>query len=184
MMMNESENCNPGPIQATDQQSELSPAAFPQHLTAATSSRKGCLFSVSLPAETHPSYDNQQSPSPSAPGDGRVHNVDELPEVALQREEDTTDMYASNPYFKYRNLVGSISEKLRKENALRLAYVYDLPNWYHEVGPTHDPSSALRILTALESKGVFAPNKLSGLTKALETVEREDLAQMVRDFRK
>ena len=170
-MMDESENCNPGPIQATDhQQSQLSPAAFPQHLTAATSS---CLFSA--PAETHPSCSgNQQSPSSTgviASGDDRVHNTDELPEAALQREEDTTDMYASNPYFKYRNLVGSISEKLRKENALRLAYVYDLPNWYHEVGPTHDPTSALRILTALESKGVFAPNKLSGLTKALETVE-------------
>ena len=186
-MMNELENCCPGPIQATDhQQSQFSPTAFPQHLTAAASSGKGCPFGV--PAETHPSYsDNQRSPSVIAPGDARVHNtgVDrELPETDLQGEDDATDVYANNPYFKYRNLVGSISVKLRKENALRLAYVYDLPNWYHEVGPTHDPTSALRILTALESKGVFAPNKLCGLTKALEAVEREDLAQMVRDFRK
>ena len=187
--MNESENCNPGPIQATDhQESQINPAAFPQHLAAAASPTKGCLFGV--PAETHPSHDgSQHSPNSSGvipPEDDRVHNAvgQKLPEADLQQEEDATDMYANNPYFKYRNLVGSISEKLRRENALRLAYVYDLPNWYHEVGPTHDPTSALRILTALESKGVFSPNKLSGLTKALEMVEREDLAQMVRDFRK
>lgn len=62
--------------------------------------------------------------------------------------------------------------------------MYDLPNWYYQLGPTTDPTSALRILIALEGKGVFSPNNLSGLTKALETVEREDLAQLVRDFRK
>jgi hypothetical protein len=76
-------------------------------------------------------------------------------------------------------LVSSISVKLRKENALRLAHLYELPEWYYEVGPTHDPTSALRILVALEGKGVFAPNNLAGLTKALETIEREDLAQIV-----
>jgi hypothetical protein len=95
------------------------------------------------------------------------------------------DTYApNNPYFEYRNLVSSISVKLRKENALRLAYVYELPEWCYEVGPTHDPTWALRILMALEGKGVFAPTNLSGLTKALETIEREDLAQIVREFRK
>jgi hypothetical protein len=90
----------------------------------------------------------------------------------------------NNPYFEYRNLVGSISEKLRKENALRLAYVYELPEWYYEVGPTYDPTWALRILMALEGKGSFAPTNLAGLTKALEIIEREDLAQIVREFRK
>ena len=111
------------------------------------------------------------------------HSAPQPSNQQLQTEED--DTYAlNNRYFEYRNLVGSISEKLRKENALRLAYVYALPGWYYEVGPTHDPTSALRILVALEGKGVFAPNNLVGLTKALETIEREDLAQIIREFRK
>ena len=66
---------------------------------------------------------------------------------------------------------------------MRLAYVYDLLNWYYEVGPTHNPTSALGVrLIALEGKGVFAPTNLSGLIKALQTIEREDLVHMVRTF--
>ena len=118
----------------------------------------------------------------------RVHVVtasenDEY-QAGQQGKDDPTEMYGSSPYFKYRKLVDSISQKLLKENALRLAYLYDLPNWYHEVGPTHDPTSALRILAALEGKGVFTPNNLAGLTEALEIIEREDLAKLVREFRK
>ena len=131
------------------------------------------------------SDDQTSHPPLIAPGNDLVRNDDcEQPATEQQRKENATEVYESNPFFEYRNLVGSISERLRKDNALRLAYVYGLPSWYYEVGPTYDPSSSLRILIALEGKGVFAPNNLSGLTKALETVEREDLAQTVRDFRK
>ena len=143
--------------------------------------------------ESRPYNDHEDSPSISITAgvgqddDLRGNAAEYSPQPRnLQTEADLNgDTYAlNNPFFEYRNLVGSISEKLRKENALRLAYVYALPEWYYEVGPTHDPTSALRILMALEGKGVFAPNNLAGLTKALETIEREDLAQLVREFRK
>lgn len=166
-----------GSVQATEDLVN----SFPEHLTAATSS---LTVGVGLHApETRPYEDNEHGPPFIASGN-ELYDHDRG-QANVQEEGDTDDMYGiMSPYFEYRNLVGSISEKLRKENALRLAYVYDLPNWYCEVGPTHDPTSALRILIALESKGVFAPNNLTGLTKALETIEREDLAQRVREFRK
>jgi hypothetical protein len=143
--------------------------------------------------ETRPYNDGEEAATTGTGVSGQDDIDDDVgnaPEYSPQPsnhhlQADENDTYAlNNPYFEYRNLVGSISEKLRKENALRLAYVYALPGWYYEVGPTHDPTSALRILMALEGKGVFAPNNLAGLTKALETIEREDLAQIVREFRK
>lgn len=165
------------PIQVTDQE-PTSINVLPTH------------FAHAAP-ETCPYNDREESPSRTAgvpSEDDEVGNAAEYsPQLSNQQKVDdlNADTYAlNNPFFEYRNLVGSISEKLRKENALRLAYVYALPEWYYEVGPTHDPTSALRILMALEGKGVFAPNNLAGLTKALETIEREDLAQLVREFRK
>lgn len=82
----------------------------------------------------------------------------------------------------YRKLVDEISIKLRKENALRLANLYELASWYFEFGPSHDPSYALRVLIALEGKGVFAPDNLKGLVDALKNIQREDLCTVVKDF--
>ena len=174
------------PIQATDRE----PTSTNVKHFAASAGVTSTVLSAT--PETRSYGDHEESPSITSmatiPGlDDEVGNTAEYsPQPSnLQREDDrNADMYKNNPFFEYRNLVGSISEKLRKENALRLAYVYALPEWYYEVGPTHDPTSALRILMALEGKGIFTPNNLAGLTKALETIEREDLAQLVRDFRK
>lgn len=88
----------------------------------------------------------------------------------------------SSRYLGYRKLVGEISDQLRKENALRLAYLYKLPAWYYEVGPTHDTEFALRVLIALEGIGVFSPESLRGLEEALKLVTREDLARLVDEF--
>lgn len=86
------------------------------------------------------------------------------------------------PYFDYRKLLDTISTRLHKENALRLANLYELPSWYFEVGPSHDPSYALRVLIAMEGKGVFAPDNLKGLADALKTIQREDLCSTVKEF--
>lgn len=129
---------------------------------------------------------NDTLPSSPAPNLATAQNKAFHNQHAIVEEGfSEADVYGNGgPFFDYRNLIGSIAQKLRKENAMRLAYVYDLPNWYYEVGPTHDPTSALGVLIALEGKGVFAPTNLSGLIKALQTIEREDLVHMVRDFRK
>ncbi len=91
------------------------------------------------------------------------------------------DNSVGNPYFDYRKLLDGISTRLHKENALRLANLYALPSWYFEIGPSHDPSYALRVLIAMEGKGVFAPDNLRGLTEALKTIQREDLCTTVKD---
>ena len=96
-------------------------------------------------------------------------------------EQDNLDSFC-NPYFDYRKLLDVISTRLHKENALRLANLYALPSWYFEIGPSHDPSYALRVLIAMEGKGVFAPDNLKGLNEALKTIEREDLCTTVKDF--
>ena len=181
-----------GPIQATDREPLIN--SFPQHIFAEPESTQQS--TTSNCSETRPIIQNDGEAAclpalassggglafhSAAAADGDNLSVEHQPTAA---ENDITDVYRSSPYFKYRNLVGSVSQKLRKENALRLAYVYDLPTWYYEIGPTYDPTSALRILIALEGKGVFSPVNLSGLTKALENVEREDLAQIVREFRR
>ena len=178
------------PIQATDRESTINlppkhfaPESSATPSTSIATSGAGIGPIIGIPeSETHPNnnyHDHEECPS-SIVSD----QSDDLP--GQQREDNpiASDVYESSPFFEYRKLVGSISQKLRKENALQLAYVYDLPNWYYEVGPTHDPTSALRILMALEGKGIFAPNNLAGLTGALEAIERKDLAQLVRDFRK
>ena len=177
-----------GPIQATDREPLIN--SLPQHIFAQPESS-----TTSNCSETRPINQNDGKAAglsavasggglafhSAAAADGDNLSVEHQPTAA---ENDITDVYRSSPYFKYRNLVGSVSQKLRKENALRLAYVYDLPTWYYEIGPTYDPTSALRILIALEGKGVFSPGNLSGLTKALENVERDDLAHIVREFRR
>lgn len=88
----------------------------------------------------------------------------------------------STRYLGYRKLVGDISDRLRKENALRLAYMYDLPAWYYEVGTTYDTAFSLRVLIALEGKGVFSPESLDGLMKALKDISREDCAKLVDEY--
>ena len=177
------------PIQATDRESAPVNSLAGRLAVGVPSSSAGLATSNTPPA------DKEERIIPSAavgaaggdlyaePPRAEYSGDEYEPELNRLGEEDTSDAYRYGPYFEYRSLVGSIAEKLRKENALRLAYVFDLPNWYYDLGPTYDPTSALRILIALESKGVFAPNKLSALTKALETIEREDLAEIVREFR-
>ena len=89
---------------------------------------------------------------------------------------------AGGPFLEYRKLVGDISENLRKDQALRLAYMYKLPAWYYEVGPTYDSSHSLRILIALEGKGVFSPKNMHGLATALNSIQRIDLEKLVTEF--
>ena len=84
-------------------------------------------------------------------------------------------------FLDYRKLVGSISDYLRRENALMLAYMYELPAWYYEVGDTYDKAFALRVLMALEGKGVFSPENLLGLREALKAINREDCVRRVDD---
>ena len=97
-------------------------------------------------------------------------------------EELATSSANGNPYFGYRKLLDCISTRLQKENALRLANLYSLPSWYYEIGQSHDPSYALRVLIAMEGKGVFAPDNLKGLIEALKNIQREDLRSTVKDF--
>ena len=87
-----------------------------------------------------------------------------------------------NPFFDYRKLIDDISTRLFKENALRLANLYELPSWYFEIGPSKDPSYALRVLMALEGKGLYSPSNLKGLVEALKNIEREDLCTVVNEF--
>ena len=101
---------------------------------------------------------------------------------SLASTADVLPLKDSSRYLGYRKLVSEVSDQLRKENALRLAYLYKLPAWYYEVGPTHDTAFALRVLIALEGKGVFSPESLGGLEEALRLVSREDLARLVVDF--
>ena len=84
-------------------------------------------------------------------------------------------------YRGYRRLVSSVAEQMRKENALSLAYTYELPSWYYD-SRDHDHSYALRVLMALEGKGIYCPENLVGLAEALESVQREDLGKSVREF--
>ena len=79
----------------------------------------------------------------------------------------------SQPFL--RKLIDDISTRLFKENALRLANLYELPGWYFEIGPSKDPSYALRVLMALEGKGLYSPSNLKGLVEALKNIERENL---------
>ena len=85
-------------------------------------------------------------------------------------------------FLGYRKLVGSISDHLRRENALKLAYLFDLPEWYYEVGDTYDGIFALKVLMALEAKGVYSPENLHGLREALTAISREDCARRVDDY--
>ncbi len=100
--------------------------------------------------------------------------------VAL--DNPSTAIGCSDRYFEYRKLLDDISQKLLKENALRLASLYELPSWYFEIGPSHDPSYALRVMIALEGKGVYSPSSCAGLTAALKHIEREDLCSIVKEF--
>ena len=114
-------------------------------------------------------------------------NVNPVQECAQSYGSQTLPRQAiiietSTRYLGYRKLVGDISDRLRKENALRLAYMYDLPAWYYEVGPTYDTAFALRVLIALEGKGVFSPESLDGLIKALKDISREDCVKRVDEY--
>lgn len=106
----------------------------------------------------------------------------EKPTATASSQNSATVLKRSTRYVGYRKLVSEISDQLRKENALRLAYLYNLPAWYYEVGPTHDTSFALRVLIALEGYAVFTPESLSGLRDALKLVNREDLCVLVDEF--
>ena len=90
--------------------------------------------------------------------------------------------FKDNLYLEYRRLVNSISEQLRNENAHRLAYTYQLPAWYYEDPGAHDATYTLKVLTALEGKGVYSPRNLRGLAEALESVQRKDLSKTVEEF--
>ena len=83
----------------------------------------------------------------------------------------TDSALTANPFFDYRKLIDDISTRLFKENALRLANLYELPSWYFEIGLSKDPSYALRVLMALEGKGLYSPSNLKGLVEALKSEE-------------
>lgn len=119
--------------------------------------------------------------------------MDEITEPSIPMQEcadddgtNLTDTDSNLPnisrFSDYRKLIDDISLRLHKENALRLAHLYELPSWYFEIGPSKDQCYCLRVLVALEGKGVYAPDRLKGLTEALKNVEREDLSSSVKDF--
>lgn len=85
-------------------------------------------------------------------------------------------------YRGYKRLVNSIAEKLRKTEVLSLVYQYDLPMWYSEVGPLHEPGLALRVLSRMEGMQVFSPTRLSELAQSLEEIGRADLSETIRTF--
>ena len=100
------------------------------------------------------------------------------PEQQLPPETKETNIR----FLGYRKLVGSISDHLRRENALKLAYLFDLPEWYYEIGDTYDGIFALKVLMALEAKGVYSPENLHGLREALKAINREDCVRRVDDY--
>ena len=85
-------------------------------------------------------------------------------------------------YRGYKRLVNSIAEKLRKTEVLSLVYQYDLPMWYSEVGPLHEPGLALRVLSRMEGMQVFSPTRLSELAQSLEDIGRADLSEAILTF--
>lgn len=85
-------------------------------------------------------------------------------------------------YRGYKRLVNSIAEKLRKTEVLSLVYQYDLPMWYSEVGPLHEPGLALRVLSRMEGMQVFSPTRLSELAQSLKDIGRADLSETILTF--
>lgn len=85
-------------------------------------------------------------------------------------------------YRGYKKLINIIAEKLRKGEVLSLAYQHDLPAWFVEVGPMHEPGYALRVLSQMEGRQIFSPTNLKELTQSLETIGRCDLGNMVKTF--
>ena len=88
----------------------------------------------------------------------------------------------ANLYRGYKRLINNISEKLHKGEVLSLAYQHDLPSWFVEIGPMHEPGYALRVLSQMEGRQVFSPTNLSGLSQSLDTIGRVDLANMIKMF--
>ena len=93
------------------------------------------------------------------------------------QKENYTKLYRG-----YKRLINTISEKLRKGDVLSLAYQHDLPVWYSEVGPMHEPGYALRVLGQMEGMEIFSPTNLDDLIQGLDTIGRVDLGNMVRAF--
>lgn len=85
-------------------------------------------------------------------------------------------------YRGYKKLINTISEKLRKGEVLSLAYQHDLPSWFVEVGPMHEPGYALRVLSQMEGRQIFSPTSLKELVQSLETIGRFDLGNIVKTF--
>ena len=93
------------------------------------------------------------------------------------QKENYTKLYRG-----YKRLINTISEKLRKGDVLSLAYQHDLPVWYSEVGPMHEPGYALRVMGQMEGMEIFSPTNLGDLIQGLDTIGRVDLGNMVRAF--
>ncbi len=88
----------------------------------------------------------------------------------------------ANLYRGYKRLINNISEKLHKGEVLSLAYQHDLPSWFVEIGPMHEPGYALRVLSQMEGRQVFSPTNLRGLSQSLDTIGRVDLVNMIKTF--
>ena len=85
-------------------------------------------------------------------------------------------------YRGYKRLVNCISEKLHKSEVLSLAYEHDLPAWFIEIGPMHEPGYALRVLSQMEGRQVFSPTNLTDLVQSLNGIGRIDLGNQVKAF--
>ena len=77
----------------------------------------------------------------------------------------------------FRRLVVDFSQKLSKEEQRRLVYIrlYDLKERYRD-------ADTLKVLSRLETDGVFSSNNPEGLIEVAKDIDRQDLRVMVRDF--
>lgn len=81
----------------------------------------------------------------------------------------------------FRELVCRIARRLREQDVTELKYMYDLPEWRQQRGPT----SSLETLLELQRKGEFSASSPEGLIRVLEKVERKDLiGEVQRQFEK
>ncbi|XP_019855247.1 PREDICTED: uncharacterized protein LOC109584098 [Amphimedon queenslandica] len=85
-------------------------------------------------------------------------------------------------YKDYKKLLAGIAEEMQKADVIALAYMFDLPKWYSEVGATKETSYAARVLSFIEGRNIISPDSLGPLATSLEEIGRMDLKRKIDAF--